>query len=118
MPPKTIYCISHSFFQHNSYIKFATARAGNVIGGGDWSKDRLIPEVINSIQNNVLDKKIITITSPSPGNGKSTISMKLAEGIAKIGKKVLLVDNDLKRGNIAKNYNIKSISEKTFNSIG
>tara|TARA_A100001388_G_scaffold159362_1_gene118857 strand:+ start:12114 stop:14240 length:2127 start_codon:yes stop_codon:yes gene_type:complete len=72
---------------------------------------------VNSIQNNDLDKKIITVTSPSPGNGKSTISMKLAEGFAKIGKKVLLIDNDLKRGNIAKNYNIKSISEKTFNSI-
>lgn len=72
---------------------------------------------INSIQNNELEKNIITITSPSPFNGKSTISMKLAEGFAKIGKKVLLVDNDLKRGKIARNYNIKSISEKTFNSI-
>jgi capsular exopolysaccharide synthesis family protein len=69
------------------------------------------------LQNAQLDKKILTVTSPSPSNGKSTISMKLAEGFARIGKKVLLVDNDLKRGNIAKNYNIKSISEKTFNSI-
>ena len=49
---------------------------------------------INSLQNNQLDKKIITITSPSPSNGKSTISMKLSEGFAKIGKKVLLVDNE------------------------
>lgn len=72
---------------------------------------------INSLQNNQSDKKILTITSPSPSNGKSTISMKLAEGFAKIGKKVLLVDNDLKRGNIAKNYNLRSISEKGFNSI-
>ena len=72
---------------------------------------------INSIKDNQPDKKIITITSPSPMNGKSTISMKLAEGFAKIGKKVLLVDNDLKRGKIAANYNIHSISEKKFNSI-
>tara|TARA_B100000963_G_scaffold276945_1_gene245270 strand:+ start:2506 stop:4632 length:2127 start_codon:yes stop_codon:yes gene_type:complete len=72
---------------------------------------------INSLQNNQSDKKILTITSPSPSNGKSTISMKLAEGFAKIGKKVLLVDNDLKRGNIAKKYNLRSISEKAFNSI-
>jgi len=50
----------HSFFQHNSNIKFATARAGNVIGGGDWSKDRLIPDVINSIQKN----KIVEIRNP------------------------------------------------------
>ncbi|WP_243688242.1 hypothetical protein [Geotalea toluenoxydans] len=27
----------------------ATARAGNVIGGGDWANDRLIPDVIRSI---------------------------------------------------------------------
>ena len=43
--------------------------------------------------------------------------MKLAEGFAKIGKKVLLVDNDLKRGKIDKTYKIRSISENTFNSI-
>lgn len=28
----------------------AVARAGNVIGGGDWSKDRLVPDLINAIQ--------------------------------------------------------------------
>lgn len=72
---------------------------------------------IDSIQNNQPDKNLITITSPSPGNGKSTISMQLAEGLAKIGKKVLLVDNDLKRGNINEKYGRKSISEKTFNSL-
>jgi CDP-glucose 4,6-dehydratase len=31
-------------------IPIASARAGNVIGGGDWSKDRLIPDIIKSIQ--------------------------------------------------------------------
>ena len=30
----------------------ATARAGNVIGGGDWSDDRLIPTILNSITTN------------------------------------------------------------------
>lgn len=72
---------------------------------------------INSIQDNQPNRKIITITSATPFNGKSTISMKLAEGFAKIGKKVLLVDNDLKRGKIGKNYDIRSISEETFNLI-
>ena len=28
----------------------ATARAGNVIGGGDWAKDRLIPDVLNALE--------------------------------------------------------------------
>ena len=33
-------------------IRLATARAGNVIGGGDWAKDRLIPDLIRSFENN------------------------------------------------------------------
>ena len=33
-----------SFF-HDQAVGIATARAGNVIGGGDWSEDRLIPDV-------------------------------------------------------------------------
>jgi CDP-glucose 4,6-dehydratase len=40
-----------SFFD-NSNIFLATARAGNVIGGGDWSENRLIPDVIRSIYQN------------------------------------------------------------------
>ena len=30
----------------------AVGRAGNVIGGGDWSKDRLIPDIIKSLHQN------------------------------------------------------------------
>ena len=72
---------------------------------------------INSIQKNQPEKNLITITSPSPSNGKSTVATKLAQGYATVGKKVLLVDNDLKRGSIAKTFDRHSISEKTFNSI-
>jgi CDP-glucose 4,6-dehydratase len=31
------------------YLKIATARAGNVIGGGDWADDRLVPDVIRAL---------------------------------------------------------------------
>jgi len=34
-----------SFFNHAT---IATARAGNVIGGGDWAKDRLVPDLIRA----------------------------------------------------------------------
>ena len=47
---------SNSFFQKNSKQKVATVRAGNVIGGGDYSKDRLIPDLLSKVKNN---KKII-----------------------------------------------------------
>jgi len=39
----------NSFFQHS--VAIATARAGNVIGGGDWATDRLIPDCIRALMN-------------------------------------------------------------------
>lgn len=42
---------NRSFFTEKGIIT-ATARAGNVIGGGDWAKDRLIPDVLRSILKN------------------------------------------------------------------
>jgi CDP-glucose 4,6-dehydratase len=39
-----------SFLQQNG-VAIATARAGNVIGGGDWSQDRLVPDAIRAWQN-------------------------------------------------------------------
>lgn len=37
-----------SFFSERDSPKIATARSGNVIGGGDWSEDRIIPDCIRS----------------------------------------------------------------------
>jgi CDP-glucose 4,6-dehydratase len=40
----------HSFFPderlHEHHVALSTARAGNVIGGGDWSEDRLVPDLV------------------------------------------------------------------------
>ena len=45
-----------SFFHYSDYSahqkSLATARAGNVIGGGDWSTDRLLPDIISYLVNN------------------------------------------------------------------
>lgn len=41
-------------------IALASVRAGNVIGGGDWAEDRLIPDFVRS----VLEDKAITIRNP------------------------------------------------------
>ncbi len=46
----------NSFFSLKNYpvhLKaIASARAGNVIGGGDWNKDRIIPDIIRSLESN------------------------------------------------------------------
>ena len=55
--------ISNAYY--NSFFKesgtaIASARAGNVIGGGDWAEDRLIPDILRSFE----DKKKVIIRYP------------------------------------------------------
>lgn len=40
-------CYRHSYFEDRG-IAIATARAGNIVGGGDWSADRLVPDAIRA----------------------------------------------------------------------
>lgn len=43
----------NSYYSKESFSTgIASVRAGNVIGGGDWAQDRLIPDIIQSFQNN------------------------------------------------------------------
>ncbi len=47
----------NSFFNPEQYgidhnVAIATARAGNVIGGGDWAEDRLVPDILKAIFGN------------------------------------------------------------------
>lgn len=51
---------NQSFFSGESAPKIASARAGNVIGGGDFSKHRLIPDLIRAL----LEKKPVQIRAP------------------------------------------------------
>lgn len=43
---------SYQEIYKNKKIYIASARCGNVIGGGDWSEDRIIPDLVNSITKN------------------------------------------------------------------
>lgn len=49
-----------SFFKENSSIGIASARAGNVIGGGDWAKDRIVPDSMRSLA----EGKAIAVRNP------------------------------------------------------
>jgi CDP-glucose 4,6-dehydratase len=48
------------------FPRVASARAGNVIGGGDWSKDRLIPDIVRAIMEKNETVKIRNPTSVRP----------------------------------------------------
>ena len=41
----------HSFFQNNHPVRLAIGRAGNVIGGGDWAKDRIVVDCMRAWNN-------------------------------------------------------------------
>jgi CDP-glucose 4,6-dehydratase len=47
-------------FLKDAGIALATARAGNVIGGGDWAQDRLVPDILHSFEN----QKPVLIRNP------------------------------------------------------
>jgi CDP-glucose 4,6-dehydratase len=78
-----------SFFNPSEYsrhgVAIATARAGNVIGGGDWATDRLIPDVVRSM----LAGEAVRIRNPhsirpwqhvfEPLSGYLTLAQKLYE---------------------------------------
>jgi CDP-glucose 4,6-dehydratase len=49
-----------SFFK-NHPVKIASARAGNVIGGGDWAKDRIVPDCVRALYK----KQAIAVRNPS-----------------------------------------------------
>ena len=51
-----------SFFNNEqSVVRISSARAGNVIGGGDWSEDRIVPDCIRAWSKG----KTVKLRSPS-----------------------------------------------------
>lgn len=60
-----------------------------------------ITEAYKSLRTNIQfcgkDKKVIAITSCTPNEGKSSVSMQLAASLAEAGKKTLLIDADLRK---------------------
>lgn len=57
-------CYRSAFFNADHYpqhgVALATARAGNVIGGGDWAKDRLIPDILRAFTRG----EVVNIRNP------------------------------------------------------
>jgi CDP-glucose 4,6-dehydratase len=55
----------NSFFNSSNYAEhkkaIAVGRAGNVIGGGDWAKDRLVPDIVRALINS----KPVIIRNPA-----------------------------------------------------
>jgi len=50
----------NSYFNNHEGVQLATVRAGNVVGGGDWALDRIVPDCIRSLQANAA----VTVRNP------------------------------------------------------
>lgn len=83
----------HSFFKKpDCQVRLATGRAGNVIGGGDWAKDRIVSDCMRSWSEN----RPVEIRSPrstrpwqhvlEPLSGYLTLGAALAESDQLIGE--------------------------------
>jgi len=78
----------HSYFK-NKFLSAASARAGNVVGGGDFKKDRIVPDVIKSLRS----KKKIILRNPKATRPWQHVLEPLS-GYLTLGHK--LINNELK----------------------
>ena len=73
--------------------------------------DYACKEAINTLCTNLTfvgnDKRIIMVTSTQAHEGKSFLSMNIMRTLAQLGKKVVLVDCDLRKSQIAAKYGVR-----------
>ena len=130
----TFEAYNKSFFLKNKKLAYATTRAGNVIGGGDMKKDRIVPDVIKSLKNKtpliirspnatrpwqhvlepisgylklgemLVNKKISNLIKPNWNFGPNTLNCKT---VLQVVKEVISCWGDKKKINIIKNKKFK-----------
>lgn len=78
-------------------------------------KDYRLTEGLNQLKTNLAfcgkDIKVITITSSVPNEGKSSVAFDLSKMMAEGGKKILMVDADLRKSVLAAKYHIQGIDK-------
>ncbi len=88
----TIKCYWKSFIQNMPNIKMGVARAGNVIGGGDWAKDRIIVDCVKAFsKGEVVEIRCPKATRPwqhvlEPLSGYLALGQYLYEGKVENGE--------------------------------
>jgi CDP-glucose 4,6-dehydratase len=98
-----------SFFT-KSYPHIATTRAGNVIGGGDWAKDRIIPDIVKNWSGN----KSVTVRNPNSTRPWQHV-MEPLSGYLALG--AALYEENSKVANEAFNFGPESKVNKTVREL-
>ena len=109
---------SKSFYK-NKKIGLASVRAGNVIGGGDWSKDRLLPDCARAILNN----NVLYVRNPNAIRPWQHV-LDVLNGYLILSKNLYLAKNKNKFNGSwnfgpseNRNFNVKSLVNEFFKSI-
>lgn len=75
-------------------------------------EDYFYQEAIKTLRTNIqfagMDVKTILFTSCYPNEGKSDITFQLSQEIGKLGKKVLLLDADIRKSILASRYGVEN----------
>ena len=83
----------------------------NVVMTDPRKSDYFYEEAIKTLRTNIqfsgIDIKTIVVTSCYPNEGKSDVTFQLALEIGKMGKKVLVVDADIRKSSYVSRYQIK-----------
>ena len=70
-------------------------------------------EAFKTLRTNILfcgdDVKVISMTSATPNEGKSTVTLNLAIALAEMGKKVIYIDADLRKSVVKQKHRIKGV---------
>ena len=112
-------CYARSFFKDKLLLGSASARAGNVIGGGDWAIDRIIPDCIRSIELN----KPILLRNPNATRPWQHVLEPLSGYILLASK---LYENPIEYGGSwnfgpsvnEKVFTVKSVADRLIKHIG
>lgn len=107
-----------SFFNQDLNVFLATARSGNVIGGGDWSNDRLIPDAVRALKNG----KSMAVRNPKSTRPWQHV-LDTLQGYLLLGKNLLDRDQKFCRAwnfgpEISSNLPVEEILTKFYDNYG
>ena len=109
----------NSYFRSNSNLQIASVRAGNVIGGGDFKRNRIIPDLVRSIIN----RKSIYLRNPKSNRPWQHV-LEPISGYLQLG--LMLLDNKIKNkvypswnfGPIGQGVQVEKLSKNFFKIWG